>query len=988
MPQLPPALASELERRGLMPPTTGGLPPALMQEMQRRGLAPATEPPAPPTAPPLGPEPARAVQPREHPASTIGEGPGNRLMPQDRRRLRREHFRRERDESRPGALWEAASNLPRSVAGVARDLTAPIHSPVQTATGLYGLGKGLISMLVPGEQPSEENVRAVGRFLGERYGSPAGVAKTFREDPAGLAADLSGILMGGSTLALKAAGTAGRLGQAAQAAGTAGRALNVPGHLVAGATAAGRPVARAVGRAAARGLGRTTREGRRPFETAYLAGRDDPTGTAAMQAVRREDVPLDDIVHDVREGITEQQRQLRETRRSAEGDLEAAVAGRQPRPQDARSATGQAEAMMYDEHGFQRELTEGQAAGIRASRPAGRPATPASATELPAPPRTLDQPPDPTGYPPAASGPTPPPVRRAAADQPLPDTASGRQGFLEGGMDDLDDVQIQMIENALDELEGAGQVPTRGALDQADSVYQAAKAEGIIPRRWNAAKAKWEEALPGSMTAEELAMIDKLLSQRGVQNARDPGPAGWGEEARAGVSRHGPGDPPPVHEYPPVPGQRTQAPTPATAAADTPAGTRASEDDRIMSVARRILATRDEASLRAAAHAANAEPDVLMAWAGNVARRRQMTELGQRSGEVRRQQRDDAQPVDQPGVRQRVAELARRAAEPVREVARAVGDVGREVGGRRADIQAGGGEWRSAGRDTLTSRTQAATEASTEGIQRVARKRVNFNPVKLAVDEVLTKTFQGMNLNRYGGPAQSRIKAALNRWQNAKPSNFHTVAGMHAFLNEMKAISASPLARGQQSALAREAQDAARTAIREQMPSEYLEYFDRMDRADRNLVDTAKSLSATEGSGAETAMAKIQRAWRDPRSSGRFREQMLAGLSDTVPNLDPRLAGLATSSWLPRSHAYRTVMAGGAVGGGLISPGLALAALAASPRVMGEVATAAGRIAGATRPARQAATSPLAALAAQQAGQATGEAQFAELARVLAAQGR
>ena len=69
-----------------------------------------------------------------------------------------------------GAM-ETAKNIPGSAAQFAKDITAPIHSPIQTGKGIYGLAKGLVQMLVPGEQGSEENARNVGRFL-----KPSGTA--------------------------------------------------------------------------------------------------------------------------------------------------------------------------------------------------------------------------------------------------------------------------------------------------------------------------------------------------------------------------------------------------------------------------------------------------------------------------------------------------------------------------------------------------------------------------------------------------------------------------------------------------------------------------------------------------------------------------------------------------------------------------------------------------------------------------------------------
>ena len=178
-------------------------------------------------------------------------------------------------DDRPGALQEAAGNLPGSLARLGVDLTAPIHSPVDTATGLFNLVKGVVksipAAISPFREVTDPTVRAVIAHVRERYGGLDAMARTFREDPAGLAADLAGILTGGAGLAVKTAGTAGKIGRIAAAAGKAGEALNVPGH-VARAVGAG---ARGTGRAAAAVSGALTGEGSQPLRDAFRAARGD-----------------------------------------------------------------------------------------------------------------------------------------------------------------------------------------------------------------------------------------------------------------------------------------------------------------------------------------------------------------------------------------------------------------------------------------------------------------------------------------------------------------------------------------------------------------------------------------------------------------------------------------------------------------------------------------------------------------------------------------
>ena len=122
-------------------------------------------------------------------------------------------------------LKSAATNLPGSLGQLAADVTAPIHSPIQTGKGLYSLASGLVQKVIPGEQGNEQAVDAMGKFLKERYGSWEGIKKTLAEDPAGLLTDAAGVFSGGAGMALKV-GKLGKLGKVAGAVQKGARAVD------------------------------------------------------------------------------------------------------------------------------------------------------------------------------------------------------------------------------------------------------------------------------------------------------------------------------------------------------------------------------------------------------------------------------------------------------------------------------------------------------------------------------------------------------------------------------------------------------------------------------------------------------------------------------------------------------------------------------------------------------------------------------------------
>ena len=65
---------------------------------------------------------------------------------------------------------ETIGNIPSSGAQFVSDTITPLLSPIDTAKNLFELGKGIYNLYTPGEQPSEEVARAVGKFYYDRYG--------------------------------------------------------------------------------------------------------------------------------------------------------------------------------------------------------------------------------------------------------------------------------------------------------------------------------------------------------------------------------------------------------------------------------------------------------------------------------------------------------------------------------------------------------------------------------------------------------------------------------------------------------------------------------------------------------------------------------------------------------------------------------------------------------------------------------------------------
>lgn len=189
---------------------------------------------------------------------------------------------------------KAAENFLPSLGNFAYNLTAPIHSPVQTAKGLTHLAAGVGSKIVGAADRASEAIggpdlqtpeqaeyaegpmKAVGQFFADRYGSVEGFKKAVSEDPVGVLGDASAIITGGGTLAARAPGMVGRAGQAAVRAGQAIDPVVATGRTAAGVV---RTAAPQVGRVA----GAYTGLGDDVLSNLYQAGRQG--GAAAGTAL-------------------------------------------------------------------------------------------------------------------------------------------------------------------------------------------------------------------------------------------------------------------------------------------------------------------------------------------------------------------------------------------------------------------------------------------------------------------------------------------------------------------------------------------------------------------------------------------------------------------------------------------------------------------------------------------------------------------------------
>lgn len=192
------------------------------------------------------------------------------------------------------AAATGVSNIPSSAAKFATDIVQPILHPIDTAVALKNIGHGLIEKTgLTGSREHEKYPDAVGQFFAERYGGMENLKKTMAEDPVGFAADISTVLTGGGSLAARAPGVLGKVGEITR---TAGNITNPLTPVIKGGQAVGNAVAGTIGN-----LG--THTGGESLKIAAKAGLEGGKAGETFLENMRGTAPLEDTVNAARSAL-------------------------------------------------------------------------------------------------------------------------------------------------------------------------------------------------------------------------------------------------------------------------------------------------------------------------------------------------------------------------------------------------------------------------------------------------------------------------------------------------------------------------------------------------------------------------------------------------------------------------------------------------------------------------------------------------------------
>lgn len=213
-------------------------------------------------------------------------------------------------------------------------------------------------------------------------------------------------------------------------------------------------------------------------------------------------------------------------------------------------------------------------------------------------------------------------------------------------------------------------------------------------------------------------------------------------------------------------------------------------------------------------------------------------------------------------------------------------------------------------------------------------------------------SFKGQIKDSKAADAVSQARELVDNWKNLDPAEYHTPEGLDALKQQVGAVLESiPFEQKNARAVVGDVYNAVKSEIVKQAP-EYAKVMRDYSQASEQIKEIERALSLGQKASADTAMRKLQSLMRNNANTNYGNRLNLAKALEQAggQELMPALAGQALNEWTPRGiqraaaapTGYAAYLAGGI-------PMAAADAAMSSPRLVGEAAYGAGRLAGALR---------------------------------------
>jgi hypothetical protein len=226
---------------------------------------------------------------------------------------------------------------------------------------------------------------------------------------------------------------------------------------------------------------------------------------------------------------------------------------------------------------------------------------------------------------------------------------------------------------------------------------------------------------------------------------------------------------------------------------------------------------------------------------------------------------------------------------------------------------------------------------------------LSFDGIDKAVDNAMNKvTYKGKVVNEKAFDKLASAKAEIEAWKELDPTQYHTPEGLDKLKQKVGGI-LEDIPFEQKTALTavNEVYNGIKNEIKTQAPT-YAKTMQAYSEATDLIREIEKSLSLGNKATVDTQMRKLQSIMRNNVNTNWGQRMSLAQQLEAAggKQMMPALAGQALSNYAPRglqgASSVPTALLAGSVFG---SPVVPLSLATSSPRLMGEAAYGAGRVA-------------------------------------------
>ena len=233
---------------------------------------------------------------------------------------------------------------------------------------------------------------------------------------------------------------------------------------------------------------------------------------------------------------------------------------------------------------------------------------------------------------------------------------------------------------------------------------------------------------------------------------------------------------------------------------------------------------------------------------------------------------------------------------------------------------------------------------------RGSKEVIDFSGINKSLADAKAKVMYGSQVkNPQAAQALSSIQKEIGDWNKLDPAQYHTPEGMDALKQKIGGIVESiPFEAKTARMVGGDVYNSIKSEITKQAP-EYAKTMKDYVAASDQIKEIERALSLGQKSSVDTAMRKLQSLMRNNVNTNYGNRQALARQLEQMGGKDlmPALAGQALNSPTPRG-----LQALGATGTGVaafFNPSVLPLLAAQSPRLAGEAALAAGKVARAGR---------------------------------------